>query len=233
MKTVIKYLQFPFAFSVEKLCDELNALSAQWVLHFNKAHFDGEWSAIPLRSLNGTLGDIFPENRINSTFQDTILMEQCPYIKSILEHFPSEFKTIRLLKLAPGAIIKEHKDAELAYEYGEARIHIPILTNPDVEFYLDNERVDMKPGECWYMNFDLPHRIINKSATNRIHLVFDIVVNDRIREMFEGVTPEMEKIIPVKEQFSTSEKMNIIRRLREMNTPVSLQLAATMEAENE
>jgi hypothetical protein len=41
----------------------------------------------------------------------------------------------------------------------------------------------MQPGECWYLNFDLPHRVQNLGATDRVHLVVDCQVNDWLRAM--------------------------------------------------
>ena len=66
---------------------------------------------------------------------------------------------VRLLKLNAGASIKEHRDNDLFFEKGEIRIHIPIITNADVEFYLDSERMNLQEGSCWYMNFNLLHAI--------------------------------------------------------------------------
>jgi hypothetical protein len=230
MNTIIKYLQFPFTFSPEELVSELNGLNEKWVMHFNQAHYEGEWSALPLRSVNGGLTNVIPSNSKGDVFSDTVLMEQCPYIKSILAYFPCEHKATRFLKLKPGAVIKEHTDADLSYELGEARIHIPIITNPQVEFYLDNERVDMLPGTCWYMNFNLPHRINNFGNTDRVHLVIDIIVNGHIREIFENVSPGKKKIIPAKEKYSADDKLKIIEHLKGMNTDASNKLAMEMEA---
>jgi quercetin dioxygenase-like cupin family protein len=229
MKTIIKYLQLPFTFSAEKLQAELNALNEQWVRHYNTADYEGDWSALPLRSMNGSLTNLFAENRDGSAFMDTILMDQCPYMKSITRQFPCEHKATRLLNLKPGAIIKEHRDRELGYEEGEARIHVPIITNSQVEFYIENERLDMKAGECWYINFDLPHRINNFGSTDRVHLVIDIVVNDAIREMFENVDASKKKIIEVKERISREDKEKIIEHLLAMNTPVSVKMAREMQ----
>jgi len=231
MKTVIKYIQLPFAFSPGKLVAELNALKENWILHFNKAHYEGDWSALPLRSLNGSLTNVLPENTGSGAFCDTLLMAQCPYMKSITALFPCEHNATRLLKLKPGAIIKEHTDGDLGFEHGEARIHIPITTNPQVEFYLDNERMDLQPGECWYMNFDLPHRIANLGNTDRVHLVMDIIVNEQIREMFDKTDPARKKIIPAKEKLSPAGKQQMIAQLKQMNTPTSNQLAKEMEGE--
>jgi quercetin dioxygenase-like cupin family protein len=230
VETAIKYIQLPFAFSPGKLVAELNAINEQWIAHFNKAHYDGEWSALPLRSINGSLSNVLPENNERGEFMDTSLMDQCPYMKSILARFPCEHRSARLLKLNAGAIIKEHKDAGLCFEQGEARIHVPITTNPQVEFYLDNERIDVKPGECWYMNFNLPHRIANLGDTDRVHLVMDIMVNDSIREMFNSVPADKKKIIEVKDKFSEAERRQMIESLRKMNTPASIKLADEMES---
>lgn len=230
MNTIIKYLKFPFLFDADRLLAELNGLNEQWVMHFNKAHYEGEWSALPLRSINGSLGNVLPENNNNGSFMDTVLMAQCPYMKSIADHFPCEHGAIRLLNLKPGAVIKEHSDAGLFYEDGEARIHVPIITNPQVEFYLDNERMDLVAGECWYMNFNLPHRIANYGNTDRVHLVMDIFVNDKVREIFEGVDTLHKKMIETKPKYSAAEKLQIIEQLRAMNTPASLRLAEDMEA---
>jgi quercetin dioxygenase-like cupin family protein len=229
LKTVIKYIQLPLAFSAEKLNEELAALSAQWVLHFNKMHYDGEWSAISLRSVNGSIDNIIPDNFTTSQFRDTIFMDQCPYIKSIVAQFPGECRSVRLLKLSPGAVIKEHTDGGLCFEQGEARIHIPITTNPQVAFYLDGERMNLAPGECWYMNFNLPHSIANLGNTDRVHLVMDIVVNDRVSEMFARVEAGQKKMTEAKEAHSITEKQEMIMLLKEMNTIVSLQLAEELE----
>ena len=87
----------------------------------------------------------------------------------------------------------------------------------------------MKAGECWYINFDLPHRINNFGSTDRVHLVMDIVVNDAIRNMFENVDASKKKIIEVKERISREDKEKIIDHLLAMNTPVSVKMAREMQ----
>jgi hypothetical protein len=59
-----------------------------------------------------------------------------------------------------------------------------VATNPEVEFYVSGERIVMREGEAWYINFNLPHRIYNGGGTDRIHLVIDCEVNDWVRSVF-------------------------------------------------
>ncbi len=63
------------------------------------------------------------------------------------------------------------------------RFHIPVITNPEVEFYLNRERVNMSEGECWYLDFNFPHYVNNRSTEDRIHLVVDCYVNDWVTSL--------------------------------------------------
>jgi hypothetical protein len=64
-----------------------------------------------------------------------------------------------------------------------ARVHIPITTNEAVEFELNRRRVVMAPGSAWYLRLSDPHRVANRGASDRVHLVVDLVVNDWLRGM--------------------------------------------------
>ena len=54
------------------------------------------------------------------------------------------------------------------------RVHIPIITNKDVLFEIDNEIKNLKEGEMWKINnSEKIHSVINISNTDRIHLIVD------------------------------------------------------------
>ena len=54
------------------------------------------------------------------------------------------------------------------------RVHIPIITNKEVLFEIDNEIKNLKEGEMWEINnSEKLHSVINNSNTNRIHLIVD------------------------------------------------------------
>jgi hypothetical protein len=82
------------------------------------------------------------------------------------------------MKLSAGSVIKKHTDLDLSAEYGEARLHIPIITNDDVHFYVNDNEVIMAEGECWYLRLSDPHNVDNTSDVDRIHLVLDVVINE-------------------------------------------------------
>ncbi len=230
MNTIIKYLKLPFLFSAEKMQEEVRGLSAGWLSHYNQHDYEGSWTALPLRSINGSVNNVLANAGEDAVFADTALLQQCPYLQSVMDTLQCEKMAVRLLNLQPGAVIKEHKDAELNFEQGEARIHIPVMTNDAVEFYIEDERTIMNAGECWYMNFNMKHRVTNGGDTDRIHLVMDCKVNDWLREQFSSTSLEIKKEIPAPEKYTAAEKQAMIESLRAMNTAVSLQLARELEA---
>lgn len=232
MKTVIKYLKLPFSFSPEVMQGELQALSTGWRLHYNAMDFEGDWSILSLRSIGGSTNNILAETGAESVFADTELLALCPYLKQVIDSLACEKRAVRLMNLKPGAIIKEHKDRELSYEHGEARIHIPVTTNVGVDFFLDDERMSLREGECWYMNFNLKHRLANNGATDRVHLVIDCVVNDWMRELFEhNDTGVISTVADASFMRMQNEKGQMIAQLRIMNTPISLEMAERLEKE--
>ncbi len=225
---MIKYLQLPFHFDVPSIQKELKTLTDQhWQLHYQTLHYEGEWSALPLRSEDGSLDNIHISTATDPTYQNTSLLNNSPFFQQLLTHFECPLLAVRLLKLNAGAVIKEHRDAELYFEKGEVRIHIPIITHPLVEFYLDKERINLRTGECWYMNFNLPHSIVNKSDIDRVHLVIDATVNDWVKEIFEQSTTTKKEI--EEPGYDEDTKKQIIAQLRLMNTDTSNKMADEME----
>ena len=230
---IIKYLQLPFYFDAGLLQQEMDAISAMhWLPHYQVKHYEGEWNAIPLRSIDGKTDDIIISPAQNNNYQDTIFLDNSPYLKKALQTFKCPLQAVRLLKLNAGSSIKEHRDAELNFENGEIRLHIPVLTHADVEFFLDKERMNLQAGECWYMNFNLRHSINNKSPINRVHLVIDAVVNEWVIALFNSpdiiVKKETEDLSGV---FDEATKKQMILQFREMNTAVSNQMADELESE--
>ncbi|MES2649673.1 MAG: aspartyl/asparaginyl beta-hydroxylase domain-containing protein [Bacteroidota bacterium] len=213
---------------------ELALLDASaWMQHYNKTMYEGAWTVLPLRSINGSLDNVISIHQAASTdyiYSDTALLQQCKYLQSVINYFECEKTAVRLMKLAPGATIKPHSDQELSFEEGEARFHIPVKTNQDVIFLLENERVIMQEGECWYLNLSLKHSVRNESAFERVHLVIDVRVNDWVRQLFdkEAVLLKHQDEIN-KDASEMSDQWKIIAELRRQQTETALQLAAKME----
>jgi len=227
---MIKYLQLPFHFDAKKMQEETMQLGKDfWKLHFQVKHYDGEWSAIPLRSIRGEADNGFISPVETDVYEDTVLLQQSPYLQQVVNWFECPLLSVRLLKLAAGTQIHEHKDRDLCYEEGLVRFHIPVITNDEVAFYLDKERMHLQEGECWYMNFNLPHALHNKSKADRIHLVIDARVNEWVKNLFESPAIKNKKEAADMPKHTKEEQLEMIVHLRNINTETSNHLADQIE----
>lgn len=176
---MLKYFKFPQAFDPALLKRDLAAVTnSDWTPHFNQQYYEGDWSGVSLRSVGGKADALYPNPAASEPYLDTAMLERAPYVRFVLDEIKCEKESVRFLRLAAGAKIKEHKDYFIGIEDGTVRLHIPVITNPLIEFYLDGERVEMKEGELWYLDFGLKHRVENNSDQDRIHLVLDCTVNE-------------------------------------------------------
>jgi hypothetical protein len=175
--------KLPFTFEANDLKKDLDQIGiSEWVRHFNTSHHDGGWAGVALRSSTGSTSKIYPDPGA-AKYSDTPLLERCPAIGSILSVFHCALTSVRLLRLNRGTSIHEHVDEGMGPDFGLVRIHVPVVTNDQIEFYLNGNLLKMKEGECWYVDFGLPHRVNNLGETDRIHLVLDCSVNDWLRSM--------------------------------------------------
>lgn len=223
---VIRVAQLDLPVDAGALQSEVAALPDRWNPHFQTNHYDGEWTVLPLRTIDGRLDERlpFPLDGGPATYAATPLLDHCPEIRRFLNALGCPVMSARLLNLKRGAVIKPHQDLGLAYEQGEARVHVPIFTNPEVDFVIDRQRVVMEPGSCWYINANLTHSVDNWGATDRIHLVVDCTVDDWLRTQFAAARVWYSRPDPAELRFR-------IARLREMDAPAAPALIAELEAE--
>jgi Aspartyl/Asparaginyl beta-hydroxylase len=177
--TVPDRVRLPIAFDAKLLALDVASLAAvDWLPHFNTSYYEGDWSGVPLRAVGGRAERLYPDPAASEPYADTAVLARCPNLAAALDRLRCERTAVRLLRLGPGARVREHRDYRLGYDDGELRLHVPVTTGPDVEFVLAGEPLPMAAGECWYVNVNEPHRVTNNGTTARIHLVVDCIRND-------------------------------------------------------
>lgn len=227
---MISSFKLPFHFDTDALRSDLDRISpAEWVTHFNQDYFEGEWSGVALRSSSGDSRQLYSRTTPEFSFVDTPMLERCPYVREVLALFQCRLQSVRFLKLAAGSRIREHRDYDLGFGSGQLRVHIPILTNPDVRFFLDAHRVELQAGECWYLDLSLPHWVENRGATDRVHLVIDCEMNEWLHGLFtpdESIRKEAENGVSSPEALqrfrnTVLSDLKLQQRLRETDDPES------------
>lgn len=163
--------RLPAAVNLPLLLQALAAIEeARWQGHFNSAFYSGDWSGVALISAVDALTELSPGRGLP--------VPRAPWSedrrwREALRDCSLEIVSARLLRLGPGGSIHEHRDYDLGGPDADLRLHIPLLSPPQVDFWLDNQRVPMTAGECWFLDLSRPHRVDNRSAEPRVHLVLD------------------------------------------------------------
>jgi hypothetical protein len=190
-------LRLPLEFDAALLEHDLAAaVRSGWIGHFLRQNYEGEWDVIPLRVPLGARrpAAMVLVNPMTEDFEDAPVLAACPYFREVLDRFRTALRAVRLLRLGPDSMIKEHADPFIGIEEGLVRLHIPIITNPGVDFRLNGTRLEMAPGTAWYFAADDLHSVSNGGATDRVHLVVDAVLNAWLVELME--TAERSSQVP-------------------------------------
>jgi hypothetical protein len=195
---------------VDAAIAEVQALDMDYTRHYsNYQDKKSSWSALSLRGYTADPAFIIKPGEMRRKWheknpgpfamQDTPLRAQLPAVDALhkrLTDRATSVHRIRLMKLAPGGgELKRHtdltdKDSGIA-DGCVARFHFPIITNRQVIFGSWDMRgvkheVNMRVGECWYLDTRKPHQASNLGKTDRIHLVVDVESNSRVRGLLQG-----------------------------------------------
>lgn len=159
------FYQLPILFDVARLQAEVDSLPAEaWVSHPDQVPGN---SAARLISAEGAETDA-----VHGQMAATPWLEGMPYLQQVLASFGVVWSRSRLMRLAPGAGVPEHADINYHW-HTRVRLHIPVVSRPQVRFHCDGETVHMAEGEAWIFDNWRAHHVENGSDVSRVHLVAD------------------------------------------------------------
>lgn len=165
MRLAQAFQRLSVRFDADRMREEIERMPASaWAAHPND--IEGN-SSLRLISVNGGQND-----EVNGRMAMTPALAGSPYLRQILASFGVVWGRSRLMRLAPGASVPQHADINYHW-FTRVRLHIPIVTEPQVRFHCGNESVHMGAGEAWLFDNWRLHRVENASNRERIHLVAD------------------------------------------------------------
>ncbi|HEX6071556.1 MAG TPA: aspartyl/asparaginyl beta-hydroxylase domain-containing protein [Sphingomicrobium sp.] len=126
-----------------------------------------------------------PTDSLEGPMAPTEHLRRCRYISEVMAALGGVWGRSRLMGLAAGSEVPPHVDSNY-YWRTHLRIHIPVVTNPDVRFTCGGETVHMAAGECWVFDSFRGHDVQNQGSERRIHLVLDTVGGERIWDLMEA-----------------------------------------------
>jgi hypothetical protein len=171
MKLPAAFYRLPFRFDAECLRQEVEQFEpALWMPHPN--NHPGN-TALPLISLHGEDNNFF-----HGEMKETAHLASCEYTRQVLASFDEVFGRSRFMRLDGGHEVPLHVDTNYHW-HSRVRIHVPVITDPEVIFHCGDEAVHMAAGECWIFDAWRLHKVVNASQISRVHLVFDTAGSSR------------------------------------------------------
>ncbi len=165
MKLDTTFYRLPMRFDAQRLAQELEQFGEpDWRPH--PQGFVGN-SALILVATDGDVND-----DLTGSMQPTQALGKCPYMQQVMASFRSVIGRSRIMRLASGENVSEHTDIH-HYWHHHIRIHVPIVTDPSIEFWCGGDQVHMAPGEAWVFDNWRMHKVLNPSGVTRTHLVID------------------------------------------------------------
>lgn len=147
-------------------------------------YHDGGWSVLSLRSLDGDDERTDPGGPNFREYKYTDYLDKAPYLRSILADFGDAVRTVRLSRMAEHQTINSHSDTFIGFQYGQLRLHIPIITNKNVTMFVGDESSFWDEGELWFADFARRHKVHNGGDEARVHLIIDVYLTDYVLSLF-------------------------------------------------
>lgn len=99
--------------------------------------------------------------------------------KDLEEKYSGKIIRCEIIKLKKLSEVYKHTDGGPLLHYSR-RVHIPLITHPDVTFTVMDNTIHMEEGHGYEINNQLPHAVNNNSNYDRIHIIIDILPDDMV-----------------------------------------------------
>jgi quercetin dioxygenase-like cupin family protein len=174
-------VQLPLRFEAEPLRHDVSSLPESWWHRHLGPYHNGGWEVV---SLWAPGGDFRNQTTIGAPFAATEALERSPALQRAIDEIPGTKNRIRLMRLRPGGEIRRHSDPLSELDPNLVRLHVPVTTNPSVDFRVNDRRLTMHPGTLWHVDVRFPHAVRNDGTEPRVHLVLDVLRSSELDALF-------------------------------------------------
>jgi len=167
-------------FNVENLINYIKNFNKEWLMYTERQNAVYAERRNPHLYTNTyivqdhPLDWLFGSNISSTTKDHNFFSIVSDIIKSLENEVVGKSARILLTKLSAGKDVATHVDGG-DYLSTVRRYHIPLITNDQVFYTVNDETINMKKGECWEINNLKPHSVLNNSDQDRVHLLIDIL----------------------------------------------------------
>lgn len=174
---------------VRPFLDEIASTPEAWDLSTgrqDKIAVQREAQSIPLRGLvKSKIGDRkrrdVHESRYTTTSRKFIVARA--FLESFAAEQEAELSRAKIVRLMPGRRVYPHIDRGEYYRLRD-RYHLVLQSATGSYLKSGDEEVRMRVGELWWFDNKAVHEAHNDGSAERIHMIFDLLPNHRIPEVY-------------------------------------------------
>jgi uncharacterized protein (TIGR03032 family) len=192
-------VQLPLRVDAARLAAELAAIDeGAWRDHPEGAPGN---TALPLVAAGGDPED----DSTRGPMAPTPVLAELPYTRQVLAGLHTTIGRTRFMRIADETELHSHVDTNY-YWWNHLRVHVPIVTTPEVVFEVDGASTHMGLDEVWVFDTWRPHRVDNPASASRIHLVIDTVGGSELWDLIADpdraprtieYEPEVTPLLPI------------------------------------
>ena len=174
---------------VQPFLNEIASVPGAWDVNTgrqDKIEVQREAESIPLRGLvKSKIGDRKRRDVHESRY--TTISRQFFIARAFLESVAAEqnaqLSRAKIVRLLPGRRVYPHSDRGEYYRVRD-RYHLILQSTTGSYLKSGDEEVRMQVGELWWFDNKAVHEAYNDGTADRIHMIFDLLPNSRIAEVF-------------------------------------------------
>ena len=168
MRLDTTYIRLALRVDAARLAAEVMAIPEErWQDHPEGAAGN---TALPLVAAHGDEHD--PST--TAGMRPTPVLASLPYTRAIMAALHAPIGRSRFMRIEAEGSLGMHVDIN-RYWQDHMRVHVPVITHPDVAFLCQDESRHMATGEVWVFDTWRRHGVENPANHARIHLVIDTV----------------------------------------------------------
>ena len=172
-------LELPFNWEFQPLVDYVNTLTQEewlkWTMrqdlareHTTTECIRAQWVPLEVPMFHPMM------TQYHEPHYTEIVHRTKDLISNLCNFYNGQIYKILLTKLKAHTVIPAHIDWGFSLEVPH-RVHIPIITDPDVLFGAGESTINMKVGKAYEINNSQMHWVANKSDINRVHMIIDVI----------------------------------------------------------
>jgi len=105
-------------------------------------------------------------------------------MQRFLAHFGDQLLMARCIFLSSKAQVIPHRDPNRSFEFGVARLNVPLIHFGQMSLSMGSTEMDVQPGEVWYLDGATKHSVLNPERGERVSLVIDVKISPSLLSHF-------------------------------------------------